>query len=61
MSNDLKKGIEQLVVEIYRVDGDKFIECAPSNKLSKIFEIVNKKKKEEADGNNSNIGIHIKL
>ncbi|CDW76684.1 UNKNOWN [Stylonychia lemnae] len=44
--NDLKVNIEQLIKVIYYEQGSAFVEQCPSNKLSKIFEIVNKEKKQ---------------
>ncbi len=43
--NDYKLSIEKLIRAIYNESGAAFVERCPSNKLSKIFEIVNKEKK----------------
>jgi hypothetical protein len=46
ITNEMKTNIENLVKAVYYEQGPAFIENAPSNKLSKIFEIVNKDKKQ---------------
>ena len=42
---DLKGSIDRLVKSVYDQHGSALIEKSPSNKLSKILDIVNKEKK----------------
>ena len=49
MPNDYKVSIEKLIRSIYNEQGPIFVERCPSNKLSKVFEIVNKEKKALID------------
>ena len=44
ISPELKANIEKIIKDIYYEQGSAFVEQCPSNKLSKIFEIVNKDK-----------------
>ena len=44
---DLKLSIDKLVKAVYDQHGSALIEQCPSNKLSKILEIVSKEKKIE--------------
>ena len=42
---DLKSSIDRLIKAVYDQQGSALIEKSPSNKLSKILDIVNKEKK----------------
>ena len=44
---DLKSSIDRLIKSVYDQHGSALVEMCPSNKLSKILEIVNKEKKLE--------------
>ena len=45
LPEELKSGIDKLVKAVYDQHGSALIEQSPSNKLSKILEIVSKEKK----------------